>query len=109
MALTHYGELRNQLLRQSLPNVFAPAILRDAETNYVPLPVSERLVQCIWYDQRIVTAALRTIEGTSLEIVFPGWWNLEAGPDFRHATIKFADGTERQGDIEIHLRSDDWK
>ena len=109
MALNRYGELRNQLMRQIHPTAFAPAILRDADSNYVPLPISERLVQCIWYDQRILTASLRTIDGARVQIVFPGWWNLEAGPDFRHATVKIGDAPERQGDVEIHLRSDDWK
>ncbi len=108
MAATRYGELRNQLMRQSFPSVFAPAVLRDADTNYVPIPVSERLVQCIWYDQRIQTGQLRAVDGRPVRIVFPGWWNLEAGPDFRHATIQVGDGPERTGDIEIHLRADDW-
>ena len=108
MAATRYGEIRNQLMRQSFPSVFAPAVLRDADTNYVPIPVSERLVQCIWYDQRIQAANLRTVDGHPVRIIFPGWWNLEAGPDFRHATVQIGDGPERTGDIEIHLRADDW-
>ena len=53
MLVPRYSEIRNQLLRESFPNVFAPALLRDADSNYVPLPIHERLVQCIWYDQRI--------------------------------------------------------
>jgi hypothetical protein len=106
MAATRYAELRNQLMRQSFPSVFAPAVLRDADSNYVPLPVSERLVQCIWYDQRILT--LRTVDGQPVTVVFPGWWNLEAGPDFRHATVKIGDQPEVTGDVEVHLRADDW-
>lgn len=54
MALTRYGELRNQLMRESFPTVFAPVVVRDADSNYVPIPISERLVQCIWYDQRLI-------------------------------------------------------
>jgi hypothetical protein len=108
MALTRYGELRNQLMRQTFPSVFAPAVLRDADSNYVPIPVSERLVQCIWYDQRLQPDALQTAEGRRLRVIFPGWWNLEAGPDFRHATVKFDDEPEVTGDVEVHLRADDW-
>ena len=108
MPATRYSEIRNQLLRESFPNVFAPALLRDADSNYVPLPIHERLVQCIWYDQRIRHDALRTVDGRRVEVIFPGWWNLEAGPDFRNATLKIGDEPERQGDIEIHLRADDW-
>ncbi len=106
MAFTRYGELRNELLRQSFPSVFAPAVLRDADSNYVPLPISERLVQAIWYDQRV--AGLQTTDGQPLTVIFPGWWNLEAGPDFRHATIKIGNGPEQTGSVEIHLRAEDW-
>ena len=108
MALTRYGELRNQLMRETDPNLFAPAVLRDADSNYIPIPVSERLVQAIWYDQRIQLDSLTTVDGRRVHVVFPGWWNLEAGPDFRHATVQIGDDEERTGDIEVHLRADDW-
>ncbi len=108
MAATRYSEIRNQLLRESFPTVFAPAWLRDAASNYVPLPIHERLVQCIWYDQRIQPAGLHTADGRPIEVIFSGWWNLEAGPDFRNATLKIGDEPERQGDIEVHLRAEDW-
>ena len=108
MPAISYSDLRNQLLRESFPNVFAPALLRDAESNYIPLPIHERLVQCIWYDQRLRLEALRTVDDQRVEVIFPGWWNLEAGPDFRNATLKIGDEPERQGDIEIHLRAEDW-
>jgi hypothetical protein len=107
MALTRYGKLRNELLRQAFPTVFAPAVLRDADSGYVPLPISERLAQCIWYDQRLAPGPLRTVDGQPVTVVFPGWWNLEAGPDFRHATVRLGD-EEVTGDIEIHLRAEDW-
>ena len=37
----------------------------------------------------------------------PGWWNLEAGPDFRNAEL-FVDGNRICGDVEIHLSSGEW-
>jgi hypothetical protein len=108
MALTRYGELRNQLMRQTFPSVFAPVVLRDATHNYIPIPITERLVQCIWFDQRLTAPTLRTSDDRPIQIIFPGWWNLEAGPDFRNATIRIGDGPEQTGDIEIHLHSGDW-
>jgi hypothetical protein len=108
MAATRYAELRNQLMRQTFPGASAPVVLRDAETDYVPIPISERLVQCLWYDQRLQTGQLRTADGRPVRVTFPGWWNLEAGPDFRHATLQIGDGPERTGDVEIHLRAEDW-
>jgi len=108
MALTRYAELRNQLMRLALSGAGAPAVLRDADNDYVPIPISERLVQCLWYDQRIRTDGLRTADGRPVRVTFPGWWNLEAGPDFRHATIQIGDEAECTGDVEIHLRAEDW-
>ena len=108
MGLSRYAELRDELLRQTYPSVFAPAVLRDAGHNYVPIAISERLVQCIWYDQRLQPAPLQTADGRPVEIVFPGWWNLEAGPDFRNATVRLDGITTLTGDVEIHLRADDW-
>ena len=108
MATTRYAQLRNQLGIESFPNPSAPVVLRDADSNYIPIPVSERLVQCVWYDQRIQTSQLRTTDGRPVRVVFPGWWNREAGPDFRHATVQIGDEPERTGDVEIHLRADDW-
>jgi hypothetical protein len=108
MALTRYGELRNELMRRSFPNVFAPAVLRDADSNYVPIPISERLVQCIWYDQRLKPEALQTTDGQRVRVIFHGWWNLEAGPDFRHATVQIGEEPECTGDVEVHLRAEDW-
>jgi hypothetical protein len=109
MAFTRYGELRNQLMRASHPSLFAPVVLRDADSDYIPIPISERLVQAIWYDQRLPADSLRTIDGQPVQVVFPGWWNLEAGPDFRHATVTIGDRPEVTGDVEVHLRAEDWK
>jgi hypothetical protein len=67
--------------------------------------VLERLLHCIWSEQLF----RKTLEigGKKLVISSPGWWNLEAGPDFRNAEI-FLDGARMAGDVEIHLSSDEW-
>lgn len=108
MELTRYNEFRNRVLREAYPSVFAPVVLRDAESGYVPIPICERLVQAIWYDQRLHTGELRTTAGHPVRVHFAGWWNLEAGPDFHSATIQIGDGPEVTGDVEIHLRGNDW-
>ncbi len=102
-----YAHLRDQLIRAGSRNLFAPAILRDGQSNYIPIPISERLVQCIWYDQRL-KPPLRATDGRTVRVIFAGWWNLEAGPDFRRAVVQIGDTPERTGDVEIHLRADDW-
>lgn len=67
--------------------------------------VLERLLHCIWSEQ-LFRKTLQ-VEGKTLAISNPGWWNLEAGPDFRNAEM-FLDGVRLCGDVEIHLNSDDW-
>ena len=72
-------------------------------------PISERHVQAIWYDSALRPKGLRTVRGGDVSVVDPGVWNLEAGPDFRHAVLEI--GRERRrvdGDVEIHLRPSGW-
>lgn len=71
--------------------------------------ISERSLQCLWYDSRIRPKCLATSDGEPVEVVECGRWNLEAGPDFLDAVLLV--GTERRmirGDVEIHTRPDDW-
>jgi len=104
-----YARLRDLFWRQRRqPEWFQPTILRDAASDYVPIPITERLVQCLWYDQRLTSGGLRTTDGRPVRVLFQGWWNLEAGPDFHHATIQVGDEPEQCGDIEVHLRAEDW-
>ncbi len=107
MVFGRYAQLREQLIRACGANEYATAILRDGESNYVPIPISERLVQCLWFDQRLAPP-LRAVDGRPVRVIFAGWWNLEAGPDFRRAVVQIGDTPERTGDIEVHLRADDW-
>ena len=90
----------------SIPGLRA---LLEAPEPYSPLPVSERLVQAIWYDQRLQKDKLQTADGRALRVIAPGQWNLEAGPDFLRATLEFDNGPPHTGDVEIHLVEADWK
>jgi hypothetical protein len=81
------------------------ALLGESSCGY--LPISERLVCCIWYTQAYLKA-LRTASGVAVRVISPGIWNLQSGPDFLRAALEF-DGKEVvKGDIEIHTRSSDW-
>lgn len=71
-------------------------------------PVSERMLQVIWYEQSITSSILRTMDGHTVEVVSPGWWNQQAGPDFRGAQLVF-NGTLFSGDVEIHLGVEGWQ
>ena len=72
------------------------------------LPVRERLVRCFWFDQNLTTDELRTEDGRKLRVLSLGWWNLEAGPDFRNAVIRLANEPILKGDVELHVDAADW-
>ena len=73
------------------------------------IPISERHVQAIWYDPALRPKSLRTVRGASLMVIDPGVWNLEAGPDFRHAVLEVGHARRRlEGDVEVHLKPQDW-
>jgi hypothetical protein len=71
-------------------------------------PLSEHVLQCIWYDRLFDEAALATDDGRSLRILSPGWWNRTEGPDFRNAQLELG-GELLMGDVEIHLDHRGWQ
>ncbi len=72
-------------------------------------PPPERLLQAVWFHQRIQRERLRTTEGRVVRVLHPGFWNREAGPDFRGAMIQLDSDPPRAGDVELDLRSADWR
>ena len=68
----------------------------------------ESILQAIWAHQLIGTRGLRTSDGAELQILFPGWLNRDAGPDFRNARLQIG-RREVMGDVEIHLDARDWR
>lgn len=71
--------------------------------------IKEELVRCIWFGQHIKKDRLFTDDGSRLEILSPGWWNSEGGPDFKHAEILLEGKGLVKGDAEVHVLSSDWK
>lgn len=55
-----------------------------------------------------VNTKFRTACGKELTVLSRGTWNLESGPDFLQAKISL-NGKELCGDVEIHVRTSDWK
>ena len=66
----------------------------------------EKVLQIIWNEQ-ILTQNLSTELAQQLEVIHPGFWNVESGPDFHEAVIAI-NGKIIKGDIEIHLNAEDW-
>lgn len=87
-----------------------PLAFRESPAAYAAaFHWSERHLQCLWADSRLRPAELPLEGGGAVRILDPGEWNLEAGPDFRHAALRVEpEGREVTGDVEIHIRPSDW-
>lgn len=70
--------------------------------------LNERLLQFIWQFQYFNKGDLMTTTGESLQIIFPGLYNTNQGPDFSDAKILIGK-TTWAGAVELHIKTSDWK
>src|ERR1700733_3251385 len=77
-----------------------------AETQYPYLHITERHLQVMWLEQKYFRG-LATPEGFPIEVISPGIWNSEAGPDFLKAHLRIGPD-EVKGDVELHLSDEGW-
>src|ERR1051326_8113465 len=68
----------------------------------------ERLLQVVWFHQRLLRDKLVGLDGNALQVLHPGFWNHEGGPDFRQAVVQWPGEQPRLGDIEVDLHSSGW-
>jgi hypothetical protein len=68
----------------------------------------EKLLQAIWYHQRVFREALATVEGLKVRVLHPGFWNHGGGPDFQNAVIQIGQEAPLSGDVEIDLTTQGW-
>lgn len=80
-------------------------ILGERETGHPP----ESLLQSLWLHQRLQRDQLQTLQGQTLRVLHPGFWNHEPGPDFRDAVLQFGVEPPRSGDVEIDLVPSNWR
>lgn len=66
----------------------------------------ERLYHYLW-KHKILERNLHLVDGTKLEIIFPGTYNEDAGPDFLNARVRIGD-VDWVGNVEIHVKASDW-
>lgn len=67
----------------------------------------EELLHYVWRNRLFSANDLKTTDNEPIDIVHPGFWNHDEGPDFRDAVIKIGNVTWA-GNVEIHIRSSDW-
>lgn len=70
--------------------------------------MNEMLLQFIWHQQLYDPRGLATTRGMAVEVLDPGVWNRNQGPDFLHARIRM-DGRVWAGHVELHLQARDWQ
>ena len=70
--------------------------------------VPESLLAQIWKGQWVQKGPLPTTEGLMVRVRSPGIENKDSGPDFLGATIVLDDELLK-GDVELHVKSSDWR
>ena len=71
--------------------------------------IKENLVSQIWGRQLIKKQVLNTAEGEKVRVLFPGRESKDSGPDFRDAIISIGGRKPSRGDVEVHVRSREWR
>lgn len=70
--------------------------------------VREEIVRCLWFGSHFPPEKLRTDDGRRIEVVSPGWWNVEGGPDFIRAEMLLEGAGRLTGDVEVHTNASSW-
>ena len=71
-------------------------------------PIPERLLAKLWEQRAARQAWFRTQGGRRVRVLYPGRPGRSAGPDFRDALLEMEGVGLVQGDVELHLRQQDW-
>lgn len=99
----HFLPLREQALSRR-----PPPGRRTEDTDVAAFfQFNERFLQVLWNEQRF-SGDLTTTDGQRVEVMNPGTWNVEAGPDFKNAVLRI-NGRRRCGAVEIHKGESDWR
>jgi len=69
--------------------------------------MKEEFLHYWWRMKYYGTSKLFTSDGNDIQIIQPGIYNTNAGPDFNNAVIKIGD-VIWSGDVEMHIKSSDW-
>lgn len=69
--------------------------------------LNEDLLHFIWKHRFLPLHELKTLTNSPLEVIDPGLYNVDAGPDFINAKIKIGH-TIWVGNVELHRRASDW-
>ncbi len=90
------------------------AVMREGRKPLGPVDdgggrLSEEILHSAWRRAGDGHVLLRSRDGRSYRVVYPGRPGGSLGPDFRDAIIERDDGVRLFGDVEIHVRAGDWR
>jgi hypothetical protein len=80
-----------------------PTVYDGAQQN-----VREEIVRCLWFGSHFNPDELTTDDGRRIEVLAPGWWNVEGGPDFIRAEFLLEGVGRVSGDVEVHTHASSW-
>lgn len=69
--------------------------------------MKERFLHFIWQYKYFSAQELWTTSGESVNILHPGFYNTDSGPDFSESVVLIG-GIKWYGSVEIHVNSSDW-
>lgn len=81
--------------------------LQEVPGSYGNVLVGEREVQRLWARRASRMGKMVSREGQTVQVLHPGRWNFQEGPDFIDAIVEIG-GERCHGDVEIHFRAGDW-
>lgn len=70
--------------------------------------MKEQFVHYVWKTKNFDGSDLKTTDGEPVQVVYPGDYNFNSGPDFFNARIQIGDQLW-SGNVEIHLKASDWE
>jgi len=70
--------------------------------------MNEAFLHYLWQFQQFDKLSLQTVSGEKISILKTGILNNDAGPDFANARLQINE-IEWVGNVEIHIKSSDWK
>ena len=71
-------------------------------------PLPEKALARLWQKRAARQREFRTDAGRRVRVLYPGRPGAAAGPDFRDALLEVEGLGLVQGDVELHLRQQDW-
>lgn len=69
--------------------------------------MKEDFLHYVWQHRHFDFLNTKTTDGREVNVIFPGYHNFDAGPDFLQAVVVI-DNMRWVGSVEIHCRSSDW-